>query len=141
MAAIRHQINVAVPVRTVWKALTTEQGLVSWWANRARVDARAGGRLVLHHTGPEGTPELEERGIFHELRPTRKIEIAWDANSPSPAKGSRITFQLARDGDETRLSLVQSGGGALEDEEARGLLDEAWRQRLLQLRSALEGES
>lgn len=135
MAAIRHQINVAVPIRTVWKALTTEQGLCAWWAERARVDARPGGRVVLFFT--RNGEEVEERGLFLELRPTRKIEIAWD--SPSTIKGTRLAVQLARDGDETRVAIVHSGG-ALEDEEARAGLEGAWRERLLTLRERLEGE-
>ena len=140
MAAIRHQVNVAVPIRTVWKALTTEQGLSGWWADRARVDPRPGGRIVVHTTDAEGK-DIEERGLFHELRPTREIEIAWDGNSPAPTKGTRITFQLARDGEETRISVIQSGAGVLEDEAARALLDDAWRKRLLTLRGQLEGET
>lgn len=136
MAAIRHQINIAVPVRTVWNALTTESGLLSWWAERARVDARPGGRIVLHRADADG--EAEERGIFHELRPTRRIEIAWDTNSPGPSRGTRVAFQVARDGDETRLALVHSGGGALDDEESRAALEAEWKDRLARLRAALE---
>lgn len=139
MASIRHQVNVAVPVRTVWKALTTEQGIARWWADTARVDPRPGGRIVVHTRGPQGE-DVEERGLFHELRPTRKIEIAWDSNSPAATKGTRLTFQLARDGDETRLSLIQSGAGVLEDDAARAELDDVWRRRMLALRGQLEGE-
>lgn len=136
MAAIRHQINIAVPVRTVWNALTTESGLVSWWADKARVDARPGGRIVLQRAGAEG--ETEERGIFHELRPTRRIEIAWDTNSPGPSRGTRVAFQVARDGDETRVALVHSGGGALDEDESRAALESEWKDRLNKLRAALE---
>jgi len=136
VAAIRHQINIAVPVRTVWNALTTESGLVSWWADKARVDARPGGRIVLQRAGAEG--ETEERGIFHELRPTRRIEIAWDTNSPGPSRGTRVAFQVARDGDETRVALVHSGGGALDEDESRAALESEWKDRLNKLRAALE---
>jgi uncharacterized protein YndB with AHSA1/START domain len=137
MAAIRHQINVAVPVRTVWKALTTEEGLTGWWGRGARVDPRPGGRVVITSEDAEGQA-VEERGLFHELRPTRKIEIAWDTTSSSLTRGTRVVFQLARDADETRLSLVQSVTG--EDDTARAELDALWRQRLLALRGSLEGE-
>ena len=137
MAAIRHQINIAVPSRVVWRALTTVEGLTSWWADEARVDPRPGGRLVVTTEGDDGEP-VEERGLFHELRPTRKIEIAWDNNSPAPTKGTRLVFQIARDGDETRLSLVHRGGGILDDEEARAVLEKDWHRALRSLRSALE---
>jgi uncharacterized protein YndB with AHSA1/START domain len=138
MAAIRQQINVATNPRAVWRALTTEEGITSWWVDKARIDARSGGRIVLTSEGEDGTP-VEERGMFHEVRPTRKIEIKWDANSPAPTKGTRIEFQLARDGDETRINVVHSGAGILDDEAERKKLDDAWRQSLQSLRQSLEG--
>ena len=139
MTAIRQQINIARPIRAVWAALTTANGLKSWWADEARMDPRPGGRVVVVTEGDDGEP-MEERGILHELRPTRKIEIAWDSNSPALTKGTRLTFQLARDGEETRVSLVHTGRGVLEDEEAREVLDKDWRRALRSLRDALEGE-
>lgn len=137
MSAIRHQINIAAPIRTVWTALTTADGLMSWWADEARIDPRPGGRVVVTTEDDDGNP-LEERGLFIELRPTRKIEIAWDSAGKAPTKGTRITFQLARDRGETRVSLVHSGGGVLNDEEARASLSKDWSRALKSLRSALE---
>ena len=139
MSAIRQQINIARPIRAVWTALTTADGLMSWWADDARVDARPGGRVVVFTEGDDGEP-MEERGILHELRPTRKIEIAWDSNSPALTRGTRLLFQLARDGEETRVSMVHSGRGVLEDEEARDTLDKDWRRALRSLRDALEAD-
>ncbi len=137
MPAIRQQINIAAPTRAVWRALTTSEGLTSWWVDEARVDAREGGRIVLVSEGDDGEP-VQEVGIFHELRPTRKIEIAWDKSSPAITKGTRLEFQIARDGDETRVSLVHSGAGVLDDDDARTGLEKAWKAALLSLRDALE---
>ena len=117
--------------------MTTAEGIKRWWADDARVDSREGGRIVLTSEGDDGNP-VEERGIFHEVRPIRKIEIAWDSNSPAQTKGTRIEFQVARDGDETQVNLVHSGGGPLDDEDQREALDETWRQALTALRDALE---
>lgn len=137
MASIRHQINIAASSRSVWNALTTAEGLASWWVDEARIDAREGGRIVLTSEGDDGEP-VEEVGFVHAFRPTRKLEIAWDSASPAPTKGTRVQFQVARDGDETRLSVVHSGGGILDDEEANAELDKAWKSALKALRSTLE---
>jgi uncharacterized protein YndB with AHSA1/START domain len=139
MPAIRRQINIAVAPRAVWRALTTAEGLTMWLADTARIDARNGGRVVLTTEGDDGEP-IEERGIIHEIRPIRRLEIAWDASSPAKSAGSRLQFQVARDGDETRLSLVQRGASFLDDEEERAEADKTWRQAFLALRSTLEGE-
>ncbi len=137
MAAIRQQINIAAPVRTVWNCLTTADGWTQWWAEEARLEARAGGVVVLTVEGDDGEP-VEERGTFHEVRPTRRLEIAWDGNSPAKTRGTRLQFRLSRDGDETRLDLVVTGGGVLDDDEARAELEGDWRRALKSLRGALE---
>jgi uncharacterized protein YndB with AHSA1/START domain len=137
MAAIRQQINIAASQRTVWNALTTPEGWTSWWADQARLEPRPGGRIVLVVEGDDGQP-VEERGLFHELRPTRKLEIAWDATSPAKTRGTRVVFTISRDGEETRLALVHTGAGVLEDDAARDTLDREWRDALRTLRTALE---
>ncbi len=137
MAAIRQQLNIAAPPRTVWNALTTPDGLASWWVDEARIDPREGGRIVLISEGDDGEP-MEERGMVHTFRPTRKLEIAWDNVGQAPTKGTRVAFQVARDGKETRISVVHSGGGVLDEEEAREELDKGWRSALKALRSVLE---
>ncbi|MCA9489414.1 MAG: SRPBCC domain-containing protein [Myxococcales bacterium] len=137
MTAIRQQINIAAPQRTVWNALTTAEGWTSWWADEARFEAREGGRVVLTTEGDDGNP-VEERGILHEIRPTRRLEITWDNTSPAKTKGTRLQFTISRDGDETRLAMVHSGGGVLDDEEARDALEKEWRNGLRSLRETLE---
>jgi uncharacterized protein YndB with AHSA1/START domain len=117
--------------------LTTEDGLTAWWVDQARIDARTGGRVVLTSAGDDGQP-LEERGMFHDVRPTRRVEIAWDSNSPAPTKGTRVEFLVARDGEETRVSVVHTGGGILDDDAKRAELDKGWRQALHALRDAME---
>ncbi len=137
MAAIRQQINIAAPQRAVWNALTTPDGWTSWWADQARLEPRPGGRIVLVVEGDDGEP-VEERGLFHDLRPTRKLEIAWDATSPAKTRGTRVSFTISRDGDETRLALVHTGAGVLEDDAAREALDKEWKEGLKTLRERLE---
>ena len=138
MPSVRQQINIDAPPRTVWKAITTAAGVTSWWVDEARIDDRKGGLIVLTAEGDDGP--VEERGMFHEFRPTRKVEIVWDSNSPAPTKGTRIEFIVAKDGEETRVIVVHSGGGILDDEEAYAELDKSWRQALKSLRSSLESE-
>ena len=56
-----------------------------------------------------------------------------------PTRGSKLAFQLALDGGETRLSIVHTGyGEQFEDEEKRSQLDTDWRRALKGLRSMLE---
>ena len=138
MPSVRQQINVAGSPRTVWERLTTAEGLSSWWADEARVDPTKGGRLTITSEGDDGEP-LEGRGTFLEARPTRKLEIKFDPGSPGPSAGSRLTFQLARDGDETRVILIHAGA-FLDDEELFQRYTKEWRGALQALRSAIESD-
>lgn len=139
MPAIRQQINIAASPRVVWRALTTADGLTSWWVDEARVDGRTGGRVVVVTEDDEGEP-VEEAGVFLEFRPTRRIEIAWDSTGSLPTRGSRVQFQLARADGETRVVLVHSGGADMEDEDVCKSLNKAWRGALRSLRDSLESE-
>lgn len=140
MSAIRRQINIAAAPRTVWRALTTPEGLAGWWATaadtEARVEPREGGRIVFS-TG-EGEAIAELRGIIHTWRPTSHLELAFDKVGSNELRGSLTAFKLARDGDETRLTLVHSGGEALDDVVRRAFLEKAWDKALNALQSRLD---
>jgi uncharacterized protein YndB with AHSA1/START domain len=66
------------------------------------------------------------------------LEIKWDSVGSAETKGSSVAFQVARDGDETRVSLVHSGGAALDDEERREKLNQAWKTALDTLQALLD---
>jgi uncharacterized protein YndB with AHSA1/START domain len=136
MAAIRRHVYIANGARAVWRALTTAEGMEKWLAEEARVDARPGGRVVLTGTDLDGEHDLV--GLIHTWRPTSKLEISWDSIGAAETKGSSVAFQVARDGDETRVSIVHSGGEALNDEERRAKLDSAWKTALETLQALLD---
>jgi uncharacterized protein YndB with AHSA1/START domain len=136
MAAIRRHVYIANGARAVWRALTTSEGLEKWLAEDARVDGRKGGRVVL--TGTDLDAEHDVLGMIHTWRPTAKLEITWDNIGAAETKGGTVAFQVARDGDETRVSIVHSGGEALEDEERRAKLDNAWKVALETLQALLD---
>lgn len=163
MAAIRHQVRIAAPARVVWHALTTEDGLRGWWGEADRLDPRAGGRFVItvddglpaqvpappeegdapDEDGAEDAPAeaaepagpVQRWGVFHSFRPTRSIEITWDSGL---LKGTRLAFQLGRDEDETKVHIVQSVSGGLDDDALRDALETWWKAALLRLRDGIE---
>jgi uncharacterized protein YndB with AHSA1/START domain len=137
VASIRRQINIDATPRAVWEALTTAEGWLGWYADEARLDPRKGGRVTLVTEGLDGEP-VTEVGLILTWRPSSRLEIAWDSNSPAPTKGTTLSFQIARDGEETRVALVHSGGGILEEEEERESLEKEWKQAFLALRAVFE---
>ena len=136
MSSIRRHVFIASNPRTVWNALTTVDGVEKWLTDEARIDGREGGRVVFTGEDAEGEP-LEERGVILVWRPTSHFEIAWDSIGSGPTKNTNLAFQVARDGKETRLSLVHSGS-ALEDDALRAWLDEEWKGRFEFLQAWLD---
>lgn len=130
MAIVRKQINIDATPRSLWKALTTPEGLASWLGTEARVDGREGGRYCVK------VGEQEEVGLIHEFRPTGRLEVMWDKHAGA-WKGSRILFQVARDGKESVVH-VQHISPAFDEEVARAPIDAFWKASLQKLRDALE---
>ena len=138
MSSVRQQINIASTPRKVWSALTTLDGLSEWLVEGGRVESREGGRVFLE-IDEDGESTFEAAGTFHTLRPTRKVEIAFDRAGAGDWGGSQLQFQVARDGAETRVSLVHRGTeGVFADDEARGAHERFWKHALRALRGSLE---
>jgi uncharacterized protein YndB with AHSA1/START domain len=138
MPAIRQIVHIAATPRAVWKALTTVEGLKSWLVDEARLEPRDGGRVVWAYHGDDDDM-IEGRGMIHKWRPTSHFEISWDRQGPFPSAGTHMVFKLARDGDETRLSLVQSGP-VTDDDESRAEILKEWKRDLKALQSMLDAD-
>jgi uncharacterized protein YndB with AHSA1/START domain len=136
MGSVRAQISIAAGTRDVWRVLTTADGLRGWWATSARLDAREGGTVVLRVVNGEGV-EVDQRGLCHEVRPVRRVELAFDARGDGPEAGCRVEFLVARDGEETRVALTCSGS-PLDDDARRVAAEATWKKRLERLRTDLE---
>lgn len=140
MPSIRRHIHIAASPRQVWTALTTAEGLESWLVDKARIDAKKGGRVIWLGEDDDGNP-VEERGFIHRWRPTSHLEISWDKFGKFPIRGMNYQFKLAIDGGETRLSIVLSGNPEiLENDEKRSQLDADWRRALKSLQSMLDAD-
>lgn len=136
MSSVRQQINIAAAPRAVWGKLTTTEGLMEWLVDSARADFAEGGRIVLGMEGDDGQP-VEERGLFLAVKPTRLVEVNFERVGKGPWAGTRLAVQMARDGDETRVSVVHSG---FPDDDTSRLesADADWKRALKALRGCLE---
>lgn len=131
MATVRKQLNIDASPRSIWRAITTPEGLAGWLGKDGRLDPREGGRVHLTVDGQE------EIGMIHEFRPTGRLEILWDKHSAGPWKGSRMLFQVARDKTESVVH-VQHIHPAFEEDAARAPVENFWKAALLRLRDYLE---
>jgi uncharacterized protein YndB with AHSA1/START domain len=103
---IERSIDVAHPPTKVWQALTTAEGLGTWFGEKATVDLRVGGLAQLTFGGNDTVDLRIER-----LEPPHIFGYTWGI-SGLPAEDPRRTyveFTLEPVGDGTRLTVVESG--------------------------------
>ena len=105
MTAIRHQVLINAPVAKVYEALSTPDGISTWWDKQTPTQTDRG--LVLEHNpGPEhGVVQLR----VVELVPNKRVEWECISTHPktSPASawtGTHFIFEIAE-----RDDVVSSG--------------------------------
>lgn len=107
--SIRHRLLIESPVETVFKALTTQEGLAGWWAPEAVAKPEQGStaRLVF---GPDYFKELE----FTALTPYSRVQ--WLCRKGLEEwLGTTITFELHPHAKGTDLYFQHAGWEAYTD--------------------------
>ena len=91
MASITQHIRVHAAPEIVFKALSTKEGLESWFTADITGEVRQGGTAALYF------PKNEVfQWKFAELTPSR---VVWEClDGPGVAKGTTATFHLSPDG-------------------------------------------
>jgi uncharacterized protein YndB with AHSA1/START domain len=130
--ALHKSVVVAAPQAQVWAAWTTREGIVSFFAPDAVVDARVGGAFHIHidpgaPPGQRGADDMR----FMALQPPRLLSFDWNAPPSLPAVRAQRTFVTVRlealDAQRTRVTLHHTGwGDGGEWDRAYLYFDRAW---------------
>jgi hypothetical protein len=103
MVDILHMVGVKSPsTDRVYKALSTIDGLASWWTTDTRGESKIGGRVRFNF----------EKGSFDmkvlELEPPKRV--LWEVvDGPSEWVGTKISFDLQQDGDYAVVMFKHQG--------------------------------
>ena len=114
--AITKEVLVKAPVPAVWNAWTTREGIESFFAPEALVDARPDGPFHLHFNpyAPPGSKGADDMR-FLALQKDRMLSFTWNAPPHLPeARGQRtvVIVRTAPAGEgETRVTLSHVGWG------------------------------
>jgi uncharacterized protein YndB with AHSA1/START domain len=110
---IERTVQLSHPPEKVWQALTTAEGLGTWFGNSAEVDLRVGGEAKLTwDSGDTATLTIER------IEPPRVFGYTWPVYG-LPADDPRRTyveFTLEPTGDGTTLTMVESGFAQLPED-------------------------
>ena len=143
---IRKEVVVKAPLEAVWNAWTTSEGIKTFFAPDARVEARPDGPFEIY-INPFAVPGL--RGAddmrFLAVQPMRMLSFTWNAPPHLPEARAQRTSVVLRfqpvSQAETRVSLSHGGwGDGGQWDQAYDYFDRAWGNVLSNLqKSFVEG--
>ena len=97
---VERELTLEAAPDEVWRLLVDAEGLESWLAADAQIDARPGGEARFR------MPDGERRdGFVEEAEAPRRLVLWWSAASE---EASRVEFTLEPVEDGTRLRVVES---------------------------------
>ena len=135
---IERTVEIAHPPGQVWAAITTAEGLGTWFGNEAGIDLRPGGAAWMKwtggHTAEMRVERVEEPTVFG---------FTWHIFGlpEEDPRRTYVEFTLEADGAGTRLTVIESGFAQLPDDVFRtafGSNTTGWASELGELVSYLD---
>ena len=135
---IERTVQVAHPPAKVWAALTTAEGLGTWFGNEATIDLRPGGSARMSWTdGPTVHMRVER------VEEPKVFGFTWPIYGLSEADPRRtyVEFTLEPVGAGTRLTVTETGFAQLPEDVHGKAFDgntEGWAKELAELAGYLD---
>ena len=135
---IERTVEIAHPPAKVWAALTTAEGLGTWFGHEATIDLRPGGSARMRwNDGPTvemRVERVEEPTVFG---------FTWQIYGlpEDDPRRTYVEFTLEPAGTGTRLTVTESGFAQLPDDVYRKSYDgntEGWAKELGELAAYLD---
>ncbi|MBI3147332.1 MAG: SRPBCC domain-containing protein [Betaproteobacteria bacterium] len=133
-------VTVKAPLAAVWRAWTTSDGVVEFFAPEARVEARPDGAytIIMDPYAPPGWQGADDMKVL-AVDPERLFSFTWNAPPSLPeARRQRtvVILRFAQEGNDTRLTLSHLGwGDSGEWPKARAYFERAWPRVLANLQT------
>lgn len=135
---IERTVELAHPPATVWTALTTADGLASWFGQQASIDLRPGGAANMKWDNGSTVDMRVER-----VEEPRVFGYTWRIYGlpEDDPRRTYVEFTLEPSDAGTRLTVVESGFAQLSEDAYRTAFDgnvRGWAQELDELVSYLD---
>jgi len=142
--AIDKEIVVPAALDAAWSAWTTREGIVSFFAPDAVVEAKVGGpfQIYINPGAPAGMRGADDTR-FLAVQPKKMISFDWNAPPSLPEARAQRTVVIVRfvpvDDKNTRITLHHTGwGDGGEWDKAYAYFDKAWGNVLGNLKKRFE---
>ena len=142
--AIEKEVVVAAPIESVWQAWTTRDGIRTFFAPDAEIDARVGGafHIFINPLADPGAKGADDMRFMALQRPTM-LSFDWNAPPSLPEVRAQRTFVVVRlaavDAGTTRVTLHHTGwGSGGQWDQTYAYFDRAWGNVLGNLKTSFE---
>jgi len=130
MVDIIHRIGIAGSVGDVYKALTTDKGLSTWWTTDTSGAGEVGSIIKFRFDG--GGPDFE----VAELQKNSLVRWKHSGEIPEPWMNTEVSFQLSPGDNQTYLLFVHSNWKTTSEFMAH--CSTKWALFLMSLKDAIE---
>ena len=137
---IDKSVEIAATLEQAWQSWTTREGITSFFAPDAKIEARDGGPFQIYFDpgAPAGSKGADDMR-FMALQPQRMLSFDWNAPPSLPEARAQRTVVIVRfepvNAATTRVSLHHVGwGDGGEWDRAYAYFDRAWSNVLGNLR-------
>lgn len=131
MAEIHHQIGILGKAEEIYHALTTDEGLSSWWTGETTGAGDVGSIIHFRFNGDDG-PDFE----VTELLPNELVRWRHSGRMPEDWMGTEITFRLVNKDSQVMVRFTHSNWQSPSDFMAH--CSTKWAVFLLSLKEAIE---
>jgi uncharacterized protein YndB with AHSA1/START domain len=130
---IERTVEIAHPPARVWAALTTAEGLGTWFGNAATIDLRPGGEARMTWTSGDKASMRIER-----VEEPTVFGFTWGIYGlpDEDPRRTYVEFTLEPTGTGTRLTVIESGFAQLPEDTYRKAFEgniEGWASELGEL--------
>ena len=130
---IERTVEIAHPPAKVWAALTSAEGLGTWFGNEATIDLRPGGSARMTWTGGPTVEMRVERG-----EEPKGFGFTWHIYGlpEDDPRRTYVEFTLEPASSGTRLTVVETGFAQLAEDAHRKAYDgnsDGWLKELAEL--------
>lgn len=130
MVDINHRVGIKSSPEHIYKALTTNEGLATWWTNDVSGAGETGSVIAFRFNG--GGPDF----AVMELIPNQTVRWRHSGTMPEAWMGTEICFQLQVEAEQTIIRFTHSGWAEANDFMAH--CSTKWAVFLISLKEALE---
>lgn len=130
MPDIMHRIGIASPAHVVYNALTTDEGLSTWWTSDTAGAGAVGSIIQFRFNG--GGPDFK----VVELKPDSLVRWEHSGAMPEAWMGTEVSFELTPGAGQTYVLFKHSKWKEASD--FMGHCSAKWAVFMLSLKDAIE---